>query len=82
MRATGESWEQIAAHVGRSKTHGYNRLRQGVTWTEADEWAVAYRLLPYEVWPEWQDADPATWCDLGPDFPPEAPAHSAGGIAA
>lgn len=71
IQATGLSWEEMAARRKRSKTFGFKRLRDGLTWAEADEWAVGFGLLPYEVWPEWNDADPSSWCDLGPDFAAE-----------
>lgn len=82
IQATGLSWEEMADRRKRSKTFGFKRLREGLTWSEADEWAVGFGLLPYEVWPEWNDADPSTWCDLGPDFAGDLVHHESGQEAA
>ena len=63
---------EFAEKVGISRATAYRRAKNGVKWSEADDWAVACRYLPYEVWPEWALADPADWCDIQPD-PEQAP---------
>ena len=59
--------EEFAEKVGISRATAYRRAKNGVKWSEADDWAVACRYLPYEVWPEWALADPADWCHIPPD---------------
>ncbi|MFB4293276.1 hypothetical protein ACBI99_36940 [Nonomuraea sp. ATR24] len=61
------SVEQFAEMVGISRPTAYRRMKHGVKWAEADDWAVAFGFLPYEIWPEWDLADPSEWCDLPPD---------------
>ena len=58
---------ELASSVGRSRAHVYRRLKDGVPWAEADDWAIHFGLFPWEVWPAWADADPADWTDLGPE---------------
>lgn len=57
----------LASSLGRSRAHVYRRLKDGVPWGEADDWAIHFGLFPWEVWPAWADADPADWTDLGPE---------------
>ena len=59
--------------MGISRATAYRRASDGAKWSEADDWAVAFGHLPYEIWPEWDLADPADWCDVPPD--PEQAAH-------
>jgi hypothetical protein len=68
--------EEFAEKVGISRATAYRRAKDGVKWSEADDWAVACRYLPYEVWPEWALADPADWCDIPPDTDQAADAGS------
>lgn len=58
---------ELASSLGRSRAHVYRRLKDGVPWAEADDWAIHFGLFPWEVWPAWTDADPADWTDLGPE---------------
>lgn len=58
---------ELASSLGRSRAHVYRRLKDGVPWAEADDWAIHFGLFPWEVWPTWADADPADWVDLGPE---------------
>jgi hypothetical protein len=55
---------ELAAALGRSRAHVYRRLKDGVTWGEADDWAIHFGLFPWEVWPAWDEADPAEWADV------------------
>ena len=68
--------EEFAEKVGISRATAYRRAKDGVKWSEADDWAVACRYLPYDVWPEWALADPADWCDIPPDPEQAADASS------
>lgn len=63
----GHTWEEFGLHVGISRATAHRRLQNGVTWGQADDYAIAYGFFPGEVWPEWEEADPATWCDLSSD---------------
>jgi hypothetical protein len=36
-------------------------MTRGIGWIEADELAVRCGFLPWEVWPEWAEVDPAEW---------------------
>jgi hypothetical protein len=67
LALTGLALEEFAEAVGISRATAYRRAKDGVKWSEADEWAVAFRYLPYEVWPEWDLADPIGWCEIPPD---------------
>lgn len=69
--------EAFAQKVGISRATYYRRVKHGVTWTEADEWAVAFGYLPFEVWPEWEQADPADWLDIPGDLDFDPPATAA-----
>lgn len=53
--------EEFAEKVAISRATAYRRVQEGVTWTEADEWAVRFGFLPFEVWPTWEEADPSAW---------------------
>jgi len=58
---------ELAAALSRSRAHVYRRLKNGVPWGEADDWAIHFGLFPWEVWPAWAAADPADWTDLEPE---------------
>lgn len=65
-----ETDADLADIAGLTKNEVRNLRQRGVTWTRADELAVACDFLPWEVWPEWADVDPADWCNIPHD--PEA----------
>lgn len=44
---------EVARSLGVSTRWVYNRRRRGFTWIEADEVAVHFGHLPWQVWPEW-----------------------------
>jgi hypothetical protein len=67
LALTGLTPEGFADKLSISRASAYRRKKDGVKWSEADEWAVVFGYLPYEVWPEWALADPADWCDIPPD---------------
>jgi hypothetical protein len=47
---------QLALIVGVGRTMVQKRRqRDGLTFWEADRWAVACGLMPYAVWPSWVD---------------------------
>lgn len=76
LTRTGLAPDEFADRVGVSRATLYRRARNGVTWTEADEWSVAFGYLPYEVWPQWALADPTDWWDIPADPDGEPPAAS------
>jgi hypothetical protein len=67
LALTGLTPEEFAAKVGISRASAYRRAKNGVKWSEADDWAIAFNRFPWQVWPEWALADPADWCDIPPD---------------
>ena len=61
--------EELARRTRLNKTDIRNLRQRGVTWTRADELAIACGFMPWEVWAEWADANPADWCRLPDDIP-------------
>jgi hypothetical protein len=57
----------MAAMLGVSVNVVRNWVQRGITWSRADEAAIRCGVMPWEVWPEWADADPADW--MGPSCP-------------
>jgi hypothetical protein len=57
----------MARTLGISVNVVRNFVARGITWHRADEVAVRCGYLPWEVWPDWADADPAQW--MGPSCP-------------
>lgn len=67
IAAVGLTVEELAEVVGISRATAYRRAKNGVQWSEADDWSVALGFLPFEIWPEWADSDPAEWWDMPHD---------------
>ncbi|MFI7484072.1 hypothetical protein ACH9EU_16850 [Kocuria sp. M1R5S2] len=63
---TGYTPEEFSNLVSLSRATAHRRLQRGITWGQADDYAIACGLLPWQVWPEWDEADPTTWCTLPP----------------
>jgi hypothetical protein len=38
-----------------------NFVARGISWSRADEIAVRCGYLPWQIWPEWAQVDPAQW---------------------
>lgn len=57
----------LAALLGLTRNEIRNLRQRGITWARADELAIACDLLPWQVWPEWAEANPEDWCAIPPD---------------
>lgn len=57
MEAAGIDTDgDLAKKVGFGRTMVQKRRqRDGLTFWEADRWAVACGMMPYAVWPEWAE---------------------------
>lgn len=62
-----DNMPDMAARLGISVNVVRNFVRRGISWSRADEMAVRCGVLPWQVWPEWADVDPAGW--MGPSCP-------------
>jgi len=51
----------VRARCGLNRKGVHNRIIRGVGWAEADELAIRFGYMPWEVWPEWANVDPTTW---------------------
>ena len=60
-RARVNTARDLAARCGVNRKAIHNRSRRGLTWAEADDFAIRCGFFPWEVWPAWADADPASW---------------------
>lgn len=49
----GLTANQVAGSLGLPPKWVYNRRVRGLTWIEADEVAVHFGFLPWQIWPEW-----------------------------
>ena len=62
MAAAGAPTAQLMAEIcGLNRKGVHNRILRGISWAEADELAVRCGFLPWEIWPEWEQIDPADW---------------------
>lgn len=62
MNCVGAPTAQLMAEVcGLNRKGVQNRILRGIGWSEADELAIRCGFMPWEVWPEWEFVDPATW---------------------
>ena len=63
MNKAGAPTAQVMAEMcGLNRKGVHNRINRGIGWIEADELAVRCGFLPWEVWPQWADIDPANGC--------------------
>jgi len=50
---------ELAERCGVNRKAIHNRVRRGISWAEADEFAIRCGFFPWEIWPEWEHVDPA-----------------------
>lgn len=53
-----DSFCALAREIGVDQGFLRRTIREGVTWTLADRWAVAIGYHPGEIWPAWWDCLP------------------------
>ena len=56
-----ETAQSMSLRCGLNRKGVHNRIIRGVGWAEADELAIRFGYMPWEVWPEWANVDPTTW---------------------
>lgn len=60
-RARITTARELADRCGVNRKAVHNRARRGLSWSEADDFAIRCGFLPWEVWPEWADVNPMSW---------------------
>lgn len=60
-RARIATAREMADRCGVNRKAIHNRARRGLSWSEADDFAIRCGFLPWEVWPEWAEIDPMSW---------------------
>lgn len=61
QRARIGTARELAERCGVNRKAIHNRSRRGLSWSEADEFAIRCGFFPWEIWPEWEDFTPLLW---------------------
>ena len=61
LAAGAETAEAMGQRLGLNRKGVHNRIVRGIGWAEADNLAIRCGFMPWEIWPEWADVDPAVW---------------------